>query len=65
MNYEKCFELYKEVFLIYEDDSYYYGLTPLEIVNNFYANNNITLNFKFISMEKLKITILVNQLMMS
>lgn len=33
--------MYKESFLIYDDISYYYGLTPLEILNNFIIKNDI------------------------
>lgn len=38
---KKIFNMYKESFLIYDDISYYYGLTPLEILNNFIIKNDI------------------------
>lgn len=39
------FDLYKEYFLIYSDSSYYYGLTPLELVNNIFNINHNVLEF--------------------
>ena len=39
------FDLYKEYFLIYNDISYYYGLTPLELVNNIFNINHNVLEF--------------------
>lgn len=39
------FNLYKEYFLIYSDTSYYYGLTPIELVNNIFNINHSVLEF--------------------
>lgn len=40
-----AFNLYKEYFLIYNDISYYYGLTPLELVNNIFNIDHSVLEF--------------------
>ena len=40
------FDLYKEYFLIYSDSSYYYGLTPLELLNKLINIFSIVLLFK-------------------
>ena len=41
-----AFNLYKEYFLIYNDISYYYGLTPLELVNNIFEKNQGILDYR-------------------
>lgn len=41
-----AFNLYKEYFLIYSDISYYYGLTPLELVNNIFEKNQGILDYR-------------------
>lgn len=40
------FNLYKEYFLIYSDTSYYYGLTPLELVNNIFEKKQEILDYR-------------------
>lgn len=41
-----AFNLYKEYFLIYSDISYYYGLTPLELVNNIFEKDQGILDYR-------------------
>ena len=48
------FEKFKDIFLIYENDYHYYGLTPLEIIGNFYIDKNIYIENEVFSMEAFK-----------